>query len=216
MKKLAVIVGRFQTYSIEEHLGYSQILIAESLKIAEKILFIIGCQQIVDSCIITCDDDFENLLGVNKKNPLNYDSRRIMILQYFSSHNLSSRLSDITFIHDLNSDILWSNNLDQIIKNNSAMIENNEIILVGSRDSFIKSYRGIFETKNLISEIIFSSTQMRESIEPNFENKSFQIGFIASQKLMLFSKVILPDEDSRKGFIYGIINKDKFKIKGNV
>ena len=98
MKKLAVIVGRFQTYSIKEHLKYSQILIKETLKLAERILFIIRCPLLdtcLDSCIITSEDDFSIIFGIDKRNPLNFESRRVMLLHYFSEENLTNRLYEI-------------------------------------------------------------------------------------------------------------------------
>lgn len=213
MKKLAVIVGRFQTYSIREHLGNSEILIKETLKVADKILFIIRCSLIDDSSIIMNEDDFCFLLGINERNPLNFDSRRIMLLQYFSEENLTDRLFGIYPLYDVNSDELWSHNLDQIILSNksSLNINNEDLVLIGSRDSFLKNYTGIFNIISLESNVNFSSTQMRENIKHNFENKSFQIGFRISQNLRTYYKLILPDEDSRRGYIYGIFHKELMK-----
>lgn len=207
--KLAVIVSKFQTYSIKEHF---EVLIKESLKIADKILFIIECVFLdpnLNNYIITDENDFGILFGIDEVNPLNFDSRRVMILQYFSEENLLDRLYLISPIYDACSNEILFYNLDQLIlsKISNLDIYADDLVLICFRDSFLKTYSGKFNLLFLKHEDTLNSSEIMKNIPDNFEDKSFQIGFRISKDLRNFYQLILADEESRRGYIYGIYHK---------
>jgi hypothetical protein len=193
MKRLAIIVGRFQTYSIEEHLGYNDILIKNSLELASSILFIIGSSQLIDI-----------------RNPLNFKTRKHMIEGYFIDSDRIGNLSGVINIDDVGNDENWSSILDSIIINHCDRFGINlqDVILVGSRDSFLYSYMGAIDYHLIESSINFSSSNMRYDLVANFNNNDFYNGFFKAAFLAYHLTqpitYLLKTSDERKGFIFFI------------
>ena len=193
MKRLAVIVGRFQTYSIEEHLGYNDILIKNALELASSILFIICSSQLID-----------------KRNPLNFKTRKHMIEGYFIDSDRICNLSGVENIDDVGDDESWSSILDSMIITHCDKfgICLQDTILVGSRDSFLYTYMGAIDYHVIDSTINFSSSKMRADIVANFNNHEFYIGFYKALSLVYYLTdpvtYLLKTSDERKGFIFFI------------
>ena len=157
-KTLGVIVGRFQTPDITP--GH-EFLFEEVYKRHDNIVVFIGCKP----------PNYQP----DEKNPLDFFSRKAMIQG--SKPNVS-----VLSITDNREDIEWSLELDKRIDEVRGTFD---VILYGSRDSFISHYKGRFETYELESNIIYSATSVREKI-------------IQSAK---------ESEDFRAGVIYGLSNK---------
>lgn len=86
------------------------------------------------------------------KNPLPFDIRKAMILNLYP-------FMVIERILDNPSDEVWSNNLDDIIQ------KYQNPVLYGSRDSFIKSYTGVFPFEEVPAYQEISATKVRERIK---------------------------------------------------
>ena len=154
---VGIIIGRFQVPAL--HQGHLQII--------ESVL------ERHDSAII--------ILGVapirsTKNNPLDVESRRLMIQEIFPKIK-------VLYLFDMPTNEQWSKNLDKIIEHNIPPAA--KVTLYGSRDSFIKSYSGRYQTKELVPETIISGTRERELA--SYETKG--------------------TEDFRRGVVYGIQNQ---------
>lgn len=133
---VGVIVGRFQTDNLTRgHIDLIQSVFQKHL----KTIIVIGLSQ------IRC----------TKSNPLDFESRRIMLVEKFPN-------IVVKYLNDNPDDHVWSNNLDKIIQD--CIPPSAPVFLYGSRDSFIKYYDGKFQTVELIPETISSATNRRTSI----------------------------------------------------
>ena len=159
---IGIIIGRFQTYKL--HDGYEYLL--------EYV------QSHYESYGILLGSSNEE----NIRNPLPFEPRKMMLEAYVKKKPIF-----IDNIMDVDSDVVWSNNLDNIIKKNLYEFLNNShekyklenIFLIGSRDSFIKYYHGIFKTVEIDGHGTFNSTDMRNSIKTQYE-QDFISGFNAA------------------------------------
>ena len=151
-KTLGVIVGRFQTPDITP--GH-EFLFEEVYKRHKNLVVFIGCKP----------PHFQP----DEKNPLDFFSRKSMI-------QASKPDVSILSITDNRYDEEWSIELDKRIDEIKGAFD---VILYGSRDSFISHYKGKFETHELESTIIYSATSVREEIiQKELEDKKFRCGFI--------------------------------------
>ena len=99
-------------------------------------------------------------LGVSRckcsvNNPLDYRTRKFMIEKDYPNIK-------ILYIKDCHSNILWSNNLDDLIR--KELNGDETAVLYGSRDSFIKYYSGKFPTKKLEPKRIVSGSERRKEL----------------------------------------------------
>lgn len=154
MKKtnsLGVIIGRFQVDELHE--GHIDILL-ETSNTNNQMLVVIG----LGPCKCTI------------RNPLDYDTRRRMILEYFPN-------AKVAYINDLKSDADWSEVLDNLVSKYSIGFDT--VTLYGCRDSFIKHYSGKFPTQELVQRIFISGTEIRKRIAAQSQNsKAFRAGCI--------------------------------------
>ena len=154
---VGVIVGRFQVDELHEgHIN----LIEQIRNNHSKTIIFLG----LSPCKCTT------------RNPLDFDSRKKMILDKFPE-------IIVLYIMDQYSDIAWSDNLDNQIKN--IVGPRQKVILYGSRDSFIKYYSGKYPTEELEQTVFTSGTEIRKKI----------------------SNMVAGSSDFRKGVIWATENR---------
>lgn len=138
-KDVGVIVGRFQVDNLHE--GHID-LIKSVIKSHSKVIIFLG----LSPCKCTV------------KNPLDFEARKQMILSRFPN-------VIVLYILDQYSDVAWSDNLDNQIKN--IVGPNQSVMLYGSRDSFIKYYSGRYSCSELEQNVFASGTDIRKKIANN-------------------------------------------------
>lgn len=145
------VIGRFQTpYLHEGHIELLNIVCDDH----EKVIIFLGLSPLRGS----------------KKNPLDYQAREQMIREKFP-HVI------IQYIKDVMDDEVWSKNLDSQISD--LIGPSQKIRLYGSRDSFIKGYKGKFPVTELVPTRIISATEIREKAYVKAKNsEDFRIGVI--------------------------------------
>lgn len=104
------------------------------------------------------------------KNPLDFESRRLMIQAKFPEFTVLP-------LTDKRTDEEWSENLDSAILTVAPW---GDVILYGSRDSFVPRYKGIYSPKELVLPIPpYSGTTIREEITNTVQdNRDFRAGVI--------------------------------------
>lgn len=131
---VGVVIGRFQVSDLHEaHID----LIQSVLDRHPKVIIFLGLSP--------CKTTYNN--------PLDFESRKQMILQRFPDIN-------VLYIKDEASDEVWSKKLDSQI--NDLLGANQTAILYGSRDSFIPHYKGNFDVIELEPNRIISGTELRK------------------------------------------------------
>ena len=160
-KDIGVVVARFQVPNL--HDGHKDLINYVKSR-HDKIIVILGLAP----------------FQYTYNNPLDFRTRMYM---------LQSEYPDIKigYIADCYSDEQWSKELDSII---SKYVKNKDVILYGSRDSFIKYYSGQYKTEEYKPKIIISGTEIREKI----------------------SEKIKSTYDFRVGVIHGVMNVPSFVI----
>lgn len=150
-KEVGVVVGRFQVNDL--HIGHKDLL-SYVFKSHQRVIIFLG----ISPCKCTVN------------NPLDYEARRAMLQEYYPD-------ATIAYINDVHSDTLWSEELDkQII---SLIGPNQEVLLYGSRDSFIPHYHGKFKVKELAQESYLSGSEVRKRLAMLTKNtKDFRAGAI--------------------------------------
>lgn len=160
MKKnyeIGVIIGRFQLDELHEaHIDLIQSVINRH----SKVILFLGVAP---------------TLGT-KRNPLDFSTRKAMIEEKFGS-----KLSAILPIFDSRSNKFWSDTIDTKIR---EVFQMGDVVLYGSRDSFIPYYEGKFDTCELEPNSYVSASDIRDKI----------------------SKEIRASKEFRAGVVYGIYN----------
>jgi bifunctional NMN adenylyltransferase/nudix hydrolase len=148
---VGVIVGRFQVHELTEaHIS----LIQSVCGMHTKVLIFLGLSP----------------TRVTRNNPLDFESRKQMILEKFPAVN-------VLYIKDQKSDEEWSKNLDQQISDLTG--PGQTVVLYGSRDCFISHYTGKYKTEELVQEVFTSGTETRKSISKKVKNTpEFRAGVI--------------------------------------
>jgi len=131
---VGVIVGRFQ--SPELHEAHKE-LIQYVLDRHDKVYIFLGIS-----------------LVYSIKNPYDFEIRRKMIQEDFPMVNILS-ITDMP-----GQDENWSKMLDFCI--NTVTANHDKVLLYGSRDSFIPSYKGRYQTQELVPSIEISATELRQ------------------------------------------------------
>lgn len=130
---VGVIIGRFQVPDLHEaHID----LIQSVLDRHPKVIIFLGLSP--------CKTTYNN--------PLDFESRKQMILQRFPDIN-------VLYIKDEASDEVWSRKLDTQIED--LLGANQTVLLYGSRDSFISHYHGNNKVVELESDRVVSGTELR-------------------------------------------------------
>ena len=150
-KSVGVIVGRFQVDEL--HDGHRD-LIDFVLSKHDRVIIFLGLSPIKCSA----------------NNPLDFEARKQMI---------SKEYPDITilYIKDTSSDYVWSDRLDEMIGDITG--PNQDAVLYGSRDSFIKHYFGKYGTVEYRQHVFISGTEIRKKISSKVKASSdFRKGVI--------------------------------------
>ncbi len=154
MKKhtLGVVVGRFQVPEL--HIGH-RYLLEYAQESNERLLVVLGSGKGLPT----------------PRNPLAFETRREMLQQSFAR-------AVIAEVFDHPSNAVWSMNLDATI---DALFPLHEVILYGSRDSFIPYYSGKYATK-VVEEIPSpNGTSIREDCTRSPLTPDFRKGLIQAQ-----------------------------------
>lgn len=149
---VGVIIGRFQIDELHE--GHKE-LIELVLEKHTKVIVFLGVSK---------------SLGT-KKNPLDYPTRSKMLLDAYPDLIICP-------LADLRTDEEWSKNLDNLIRTISPV---GQVILYGSRDSFIPYYKGKFKTYEVEHTKLDSATEKRREIcQEVVASREFRMGSIYS------------------------------------
>lgn len=150
---VGIIVGRFQCHEL--HAAHIDLITTVSDK-HDRVIIFLG------------NSPLRNTIN----NPLDFRSRRIMIQEKFPD-------IDIHYIKDINNDVVWSTQLDLLIKD--SVTPNQTVLLYGSRDSFLNSYNGMYDTCELESETLISATEVRKKVSNSyFPSIDYRAGMIAA------------------------------------
>lgn len=149
---VGVLVGRFQVHEL--HQAHRD-LISHVCDRHEKVLIFLGVAP----------------LPFSTSNPLDFESRKQMILSEFPDVN-------VLYIKDHPSDREWSKKLDAQI--NDLILPGQSAVIYGGRDSFISHYKGSKPTQELLQETFISGTEVRRSIARSSARNSadFRAGVI--------------------------------------
>lgn len=134
--EIGILVGRFQTPFLHEgHLEVINNVVANH----PRVFIFIG----------------QSPLKCTKNDPLDFNTRRAMLEEHFPE-------IEVHRIDDTHDNERWSRELDRQIGLLAG--PDQKVTLYGSRDSFIKSYSGRFETVELKPTKYISATEIRKSI----------------------------------------------------
>jgi bifunctional NMN adenylyltransferase/nudix hydrolase len=148
--EIGVIVGRFQVPEL--HAGHIE-LIQKVLDYHKRVVIFLGISPVL----------------VTKKNPLDFITRKEMILKVFPNVT-------IVALPDMPNDDDWSKELDKRLREVCPM---GTPLLYGGRDSFIKYYAGHFETTELDGIGDFSGTEIRKEVSQAIKaSPDFRAGVI--------------------------------------
>lgn len=146
---VGVVVARFQVPALHEGHRYILDYLLERHTTA---LVILGCSPIMTD-----------------RNPLSFEMRRGMIESMYpqkftivSSDSLPSSCEE------------RSRRIDEIIRNT---FQNRRAVIYGSRDSFVHTYRGVFETHEVPTIFSGSATEIREKVDL-IDSTDFRSGVI--------------------------------------
>lgn len=138
LDSIGIIVGRFQVPSL--HDGH-RALIETVLANHKRVIVFLGVSRSLP----------------NDKYPLSFDMRVHMFEELYSNYNIS-----YFPLQDQKSDFHWSEILDSKIK---AAVPDENVVLYGSRMSFIPHYHGKHKTVQLAEVYSNSGSEIRESIK---------------------------------------------------
>jgi len=150
---VGVIIGRFQVHQLHEaHIELFDDVISKH----NRTLVFVGLSPLRNTV----------------RNPLDFNTRKKMILEHYPE-------IEVYYIDDVNSDDLWSKNLDREL--NRWLKPGQTATLYGSRDCFIGHYHGSFPIMELESTKYISGTELRRQIAVNHPpTKDFRAGRISA------------------------------------
>ncbi len=145
-----VIIGRFQVHDLHA----SQVEMIESVMAKHrKVLLFLGVSPTL----------------VTKRNPLDFVSRKEMILARFPQLTVLA-------LPDVRSDVEWSLTLDRRIR---EVLPVGSIMLYGRREGFGERYRGEFPTMELEPTVFVSGTEVRKNVSNEvITSRDFRAGVI--------------------------------------
>jgi bifunctional NMN adenylyltransferase/nudix hydrolase len=133
---VGIIVGRFQSPFIHE--GHQEV-IQKVISKHPRVVVFLGLSP--HRC--------------TRKDPYDFQIRKAMFEEQFPT-------VEVDYITDVGNDEVWSKNLDKQIRR--VLGPNQTGTLYGSRDSFLKSYKGIYPTCELIPSKYISASDIRKQI----------------------------------------------------
>lgn len=138
---VGVIVGRFQVAELTD--GHREIL--------DHVLSQNHSMNIIFLGVPPKD------VRCTKNNPIPYQARKAMLMEAYPD-----QFQEIGYIADTYTDEEWSKNLDeQILRVTEG---NKDVVLYGSRDSFIAHYKGEFECVEYKQRVIHSGSYTRKTV----------------------------------------------------
>lgn len=152
MKKIGIIVARFQVPSL--HDGHVH-LITEAAKKVDKLVIFLGYK----------------VNQPDTKNPFSYAVRKAMLEQTLLLIGLKDKVVIDKIEDNPISNDSWCNELDIKIEEIVKDLEDAEVILYGSRDSFITHYTGKFLTQEVKDVLGISGTEIRGQVLSLTEDK---------------------------------------------
>jgi len=189
---VGIIIGRFQIHELHEaHTDLIQSVCNEH----HKVIIFLGLSPVL----------------VTQNNPLDFESRKQMILEKFPNVN-------VLYIKDQKSDKEWSKDLDEKIKD--LVSPNQSVTLYGGRDSFIKSYLGKYFTQELVQERYISASEIRKGIGKRVKNTpEFRAGVIWGSynqypKTYPTVDIAILNEDKTKVLLARKPKEDKYRFVG--
>ena len=133
---VGVIVGRFQCHELTEaHVD----LIQTVCDAHDKVIVILGLSPLM----------------VTARNPLDFESRKDLILSSFPSVT-------VAYVKDMASDDVWSRKLDEVV--GDLVSPTQSVVLYGGRDSFVPHYTGRHQTRTLESKTYVSASEVRRRL----------------------------------------------------
>ena len=150
--EVAVIVGRFQTSHLTN--GHRELIDYVLEQKHNLVLIILG----------------KTPMGIpTKRNPLDVDARNRMIEEtYLGSDLIKDTQVMVTWIEDIpGSDQQWSERLDKVI---SDVAGNRNVVVYGSRDSFIDHYHGKYNTCEYKQKVFTSASEVRQALGKEIRN----------------------------------------------
>lgn len=158
-KKLAVVVGRFQTHEL--HMGYRH-CIGYAEAHSDDLLIVIGVTGGWSS----------------GHDPLDFATRSLMLMSVFPT-------AVVREITDCSTNEYWSEKLDMIIR---SEFPEHEVTLYGSRDSFLSAYVGAYKTVLVPECSSHSGTEVRQNVAREvLDSKDFRAGMIYASTTQNFS-----------------------------
>lgn len=151
---VAGVIGRFQ---IDVPHPAHMSLIHQALDNHQNIVVFLGVSKLIGT----------------KRNPMNFQTRKLMLEQYFEKE--AQRIVIIP-IPDQADDDLWSKEVDARL---DEIHPNRSIVLYGGRDSFKKSYSGKHDTIEIEQELYVSATDARLAASLKvLQSTEYRIGLI--------------------------------------
>lgn len=146
-----IVIGRFQVHELHEaHID----LIQSVCNLHGKVIIFLGLSPLM----------------VTQNNPLDFESRKQMILEKFPN-------VIVMYIKDCTSDETWTKELDEKITD--LVGPSQSVVLYGSRDSFISHYTGKYKTQELMQEVYISGSEIRKNISKRVKcSPDFRAGVI--------------------------------------
>jgi bifunctional NMN adenylyltransferase/nudix hydrolase len=131
--EVGIIVARFQSPYLHE--GHQEIL---NIVISNhpRVIVFLGLSP----------------LKCTTENPYDFATRRAMLEEKYPN-------IEVYYIDDVGDDEIWSKNLDRMIA--KTIGPSLKVVLYGSRDSFIKGYKGHYPTIELVPTKFISSSEIR-------------------------------------------------------
>lgn len=187
-----VLVGRFQTHELHQgHIDLIKTIVGNH----PKTIIFLG----LSPCRVT------------RNNPLDFESRKQMILKEFPDVN-------VLYIKDTPTDDVWSKSLDEKI--GDIIGPNQTVVLYGSRDCFIKHYTGKYKTQELLQETYVSGSEVRNSISKKVKNTAeFRKGVIWAAynqypKVWATVDIAIMDEDENRVLLARKPNEAQYRFIG--
>jgi len=190
---VGVIVGRFQVPELHDA---HKDLIQTVCDRHDKVIIFLGLSPLMNTL----------------NNPLDFESRKQMILDQFPKVN-------VLYVKDQSSDEVWSAKLDEQVSDLVSPAQS--VVLYGSRDSFIVHYMGRYPVLELEQETFISGSEIRKDIARKSAKRSpeWRAGVIwASQSryptCFVAVDIAILSEDGKKILLGRKPNEKKFRFIG--
>ena len=189
---VGVLIGRFQVAELHEaHKDLIRTVADEH----QKVIIFLGLSP----------------ARVTRNNPLDFESRKQMILDEFPNVN-------VLYIKDVGNDEIWSKNLDAQIE--PLVGPDSSVTLYGGRESFVEHYKGKYKTTDFEQEVFISGKEIRNQIGKVVKGTSdFRHGVIWAAynqypHVMPTVDVAIWNQDKTKLLLARKENEEKYRFIG--